>query len=277
MLSYTLLAFLLLAAPSTLANTPRRPQPRTYDTHAYYTLELSPSSSTDHAQSIAEQLGVEMVEPLGELEGHWILRTPGRTHDHELYHRDLLHQSDPVLRRWKDLSSSALPRDLLHSNRRRSLTPLTVRQRSKRAPHSLSSTRGLLPRDDTEFLFAQNEIGLVDPMLNQQWHLINQELKDVELNVTGLWSQGVTGTGVKVAIIDDGLDMESDDLAENFVSPASRLDDCRGLKLMISSPKDHTISMIIPIYPNLDSRMINTEHDALEKSPPFLTTSVVSA
>lgn len=58
----------------------------------------------------------------------------------------------------------------------------------------------------------------MDPMLNQQWHLINQELKDVELNVTGLWSQGVTGSGVRVGIIDDGLDMESDDLAGNFVS-----------------------------------------------------------
>lgn len=218
MLASSLLAILLLVAPTTTANTPRRPQPRTYDTHAYYTLELSPSSSDDHAQSITEQLGVELVEPLGELDGHWILRTPGKTHDHELYHRDLLHQSDPIMKRWNDLSSDPLRRDLLHPSRQRSLTPLTVRQRTKRAPHSLASPRGLSPRDDTEFLFAQNEIGLVDPMLNQQWHLINQELKDVELNVTGLWSQGVTGQGVKVAIIDDGLDMESDDLAENFVS-----------------------------------------------------------
>jgi kexin len=55
-------------------------------------------------------------------------------------------------------------------------------------------------------------------MLNQQWHLINQEMKDVELNVTSLWSRGVTGSGVRIGIIDDGLDMDSDDLAENFVS-----------------------------------------------------------
>jgi kexin len=67
-------------------------------------------------------------------------------------------------------------------------------------------------------LFAQNDIGLKDPMLDQQWHLINQEMKDIELNVTGLWSQGVTGSGVHIGIIDDGLDMDSDDLAENFVS-----------------------------------------------------------
>lgn len=212
MLASTLLTLLLLAAAPShcLDSTPRRPQPRSYDTHAYYSLELSPSSTLSQAHGIAEQLGVELVEPLGELAGHWIVRTPGQTHDHEHYRRSGLHHTDPVVRKWTQLGR--------RDGSRRSLTPLTLKHRSKRAPHSSKRSRHLYGRDDSEFLFAQNEIGLVDPMLNQQWHLINQELKDVELNVTGLWSQGVTGTGVRVGIIDDGLDMESDDLAENFVS-----------------------------------------------------------
>lgn len=79
------------------------------------------------------------------------------------------------------------------------------------------------PRDDEELLYAQNELHLADPMLGQQWHLINQDMKEVELNVTGLWGQGITGKGVKVVIVDDGLDMESDDLKENFVSLPVRL------------------------------------------------------
>lgn len=216
MLSSALLAILLLAAPSTLATTPRRPQPRNYDTHAYYTLELAPSLSLDHAEDIASRLGVEVVEPLGELEGHWIVRTTGKTHDHQLYARSTLADSDPVVQRWKELGKQSR-RSLDHTNHLRSLTPHTLKQRSKRAPFALDGHQ-LWPRDDTEFLFAQNEIGLIDPMLNQQWHLINQEMKDVELNVTGLWSQGVTGSGVRIGIIDDGLDMDSDDLADNFVS-----------------------------------------------------------
>jgi kexin len=216
MLSSTLLAILLLAAPSTLATTPRQPQPRTYDTHAYYTLELAPFLSITHAQDIASQLGVEVVEPLGELEGHWIVRAAGKTQDHQLYARSSLVESDPVVRRWKDLTQQSR-RSLKQPKHLRSLTPHTLKQRAKRAPHALEG-RGMYPRDDTEFRFAQDEIGLMDPMLNQQWHLINQEMVDVDLNVTGLWSQGVTGKGIRIGIIDDGLDMESDDLAENFVS-----------------------------------------------------------
>jgi kexin len=78
---------------------------------------------------------------------------------------------------------------------------------------------GLLERaDNTELLFAQNDLGLADPMLGQQWHLINTDMKDIELNVTGLWAKGITGKGVKVVIVDDGLDLNSDDLAPNFVS-----------------------------------------------------------
>lgn len=273
MLSSTLLALLLLATtPShTCASTPRRPRPRSYDTHAYYTLELAASSSLSHAQNIAEQLGAEVVEPLGELDGHWIVRTPGQTHEHEHYRRSGLHHSDPVVRRWNRLNR--------RDDSKRSLTPLTLKKRSKRAPHSLARPHRLYGRDDTEFLFAQNEIGLVDPMLNQQWHLINQEIKDVELNVTGLWSQGVTGSGVRVGIIDDGLDMESDDLAENFVSSnASRWHAAcrqRVMKLICSLPRAHTISTTIQTYRNLGCQMINTGHVVLARLPLSPTTFAV--
>jgi kexin len=41
------------------------------------------------------------------------------------------------------------------------------------------------------------------------------------LTVTGAGGVGFTGQGVTVAIIDDGLDMDSDDLAGNFVSTES--------------------------------------------------------
>jgi subtilisin family serine protease len=270
MLSSTLLAILLLAAPQVQATLPRRPQPRTYDTHAYYTLELAPSLTFDNAAEVAQRLGVEVVEPLGELEGHWIVRTAGTTHSHELYTRSLLQQADPVVKRWKELRQDT-KRSLGDSKHLRSLTPHTLKQRSKRAPHPLASPDRLFPRDDTEFLFAQTEIGLMDPMLNQQWHLINREVTDMELNVTGLWSQGITGKGVHVGIIDDGLDMESDDLAENFVSHHFREDLSN-----VSTQKVPTTLTTILISPNHDSRTINTVPDVLVKSRLYPTTSVES-
>ncbi len=217
-----LLLSLILASP-TFADRPRLPHHKTYDTHAYYTLELSPSSPHCLAQSVAESLGVELVEPLGELAGHWLVRIGGGTPHHEHYKRSAIF--DPVLERWQSLRSIS-PRTTSKSHLR-SLTPLTLRQRAKRgSPHRPSLRRSspheIFERDDTELLYAQEDLGLADPMLDQQWHLINTQMTDIELNVTGLWSRGVTGDGVHVVIVDDGLDLNSDDLKDNFVRWSER-------------------------------------------------------
>jgi len=108
-------------------------------------------------------------------------------------------------------------------------------------------------------------------MLNLQWHLINTEQKDVELNVTGLWGRNITGTGVKVAMIDDGLDFDSEDLKDNFVSTLGL---SMGCKLTFSSRKVRMTSMTTQYCPNLDCRMINTERAVLERSRQSKTTSV---
>ncbi|ORY21423.1 peptidase S8/S53 domain-containing protein [Naematelia encephala] len=225
-----LLLPLLLVATNTQADlSPRRPQPRSYDTHSYYSLELAPSSSPAHALSVAQALGVELVEPLGELAGHWIVRVEGST-PHHLAARSAVTattSTDPVLQRWKRLRSAS-KRDG-SSKHLRALNPLTVRQRVKRSsPHrspiqrSTISSHQLFGReDDSELLFAQNDLHLADPMLNQQWHLINTDMPEIELNVTGLWSRGVTGNDVHVVIVDDGLDLNSQDLHDNFFAEGS--------------------------------------------------------
>lgn len=57
---------------------------------------------------------------------------------------------------------------------------------------------------------------IVDPAYPKQWHLANHEDPGNDVNVTGVWKQGITGQGVTVALIDDGLDYTSEDLLENF-------------------------------------------------------------
>ena len=64
---------------------------------------------------------------------------------------------------------------------------------------------------------AQARFGIVDPVFPKQWHLVNNVIEENSVNVTGVWAEGVFGKGVNVAIVDDGLDMHSDDLAPNFV------------------------------------------------------------
>ncbi|WVQ93527.1 hypothetical protein IAU59_000601 [Kwoniella sp. CBS 9459] len=224
-----LLSSLLLVSSSSANATsplkPRTPLPRSYDTHTYYALELDPSLSLSDASTLSTSLGVELVEPIGELAGHWLVRREGPSPSHEaLSKRDpsAVASEDPVMRRWKALSRRGSPGGTTydHGRSRRSLTPLSTRQRSKR--YHIPLTPNHSRRDDTtELLYAQNELHLQDPMLDQQWHLINTEMKDVELNVTGLWGRGITGEGVHVVIVDDGLDVNSRDLQGNFFAEGS--------------------------------------------------------
>ena len=43
------------------------------------------------------------------------------------------------------------------------------------------------------------------------------------MNLTTSWDAGINGEGIHVALIDDGLDYEHDDLRDNFVSLSSRI------------------------------------------------------
>ena len=83
----------------------------------------------------------------------------------------------------------------------------------KRAPPPIS------PSDEeggTSAALAKS-LGIADPEFPSQWHLVNDEFPVHMVNVTPVWEEGITGKGVLSALVDDGLDFESDDLAANFV------------------------------------------------------------
>ncbi|SDA08049.1 BZ3501_MvSof-1269-A2-R1_Chr8-1g09486 [Microbotryum saponariae] len=79
------------------------------------------------------------------------------------------------------------------------------------------------PKNKAQGLMAQvaSKFGILDPLWPKQWHLFNDKIQEHSINVAGVWEQGITGKGVNVAIVDDGLDFESDDLAGNFFAEGS--------------------------------------------------------
>ena len=83
---------------------------------------------------------------------------------------------------------------------------------------STANTLGLPMVDIVNGTFLDPRIWqpITDPMYNVQWHLHNKQHKGSDVNVTGVWAQGITGYGVTVALIDDGLDYTNEDLYENF-------------------------------------------------------------
>eukprot|EP00057_Strongylocentrotus_purpuratus_P024220 XP_011678694.1 PREDICTED: proprotein convertase subtilisin/kexin type 7 [Strongylocentrotus purpuratus] len=60
-----------------------------------------------------------------------------------------------------------------------------------------------------------------DPSYPNQWHLHNSKNAGMDINVTGIWEHNITGLGVTVAVIDDGLEWTNEDIAENYCAEGS--------------------------------------------------------
>ncbi|XP_070203625.1 uncharacterized protein [Littorina saxatilis] len=55
-----------------------------------------------------------------------------------------------------------------------------------------------------------------DPALIKQWHFVNTVELHMDINVTGVWERGFTGTGVTVAVVDDGLERKNPEIHNNY-------------------------------------------------------------
>ncbi|NWU66677.1 PCSK7 convertase, partial [Pterocles burchelli] len=62
-----------------------------------------------------------------------------------------------------------------------------------------------------------------DPKYPQQWHLNNRKSPGKDINVTGVWERNVTGHGVTVVVVDDGVEHTIKDIQPNY-SPEGSYD-----------------------------------------------------
>ncbi|XP_078676310.1 proprotein convertase subtilisin/kexin type 7-like [Branchiostoma floridae x Branchiostoma belcheri] len=62
-----------------------------------------------------------------------------------------------------------------------------------------------------------------DPYYRLQWHLHNRDSTGMDLNVLNVWKKNITGAGVTVAVIDDGIEWTNPDLRNNY-SPEGSFD-----------------------------------------------------
>lgn len=87
-------------------------------------------------------------------------------------------------------------------------------------------------RTKRDFIYNYEEFN--DPLFDQMWYLnpayVNQDTNKLRnqpnddirhMNITGAWSQGFSGKGIVVTILDDGLELTHPDLKGNYDPKAS--------------------------------------------------------
>lgn len=199
-----------------------------YKNHDYYAVHLRPGV---HPEAVSSYLGLEYDGPLGALEDHYIFRAPER-HQHDHISNAI---ADLKWRRRKREPGALAPHMLDHVllSQKQELHkrfPLVRRQTPDHSMGELDSHKGngdgresTPPIQDAvqKGLDIAETLGINDPIFQEQWHLFNHLQLGHDINVTGLWSQNITGHGSTVCIVDDGLDLDSDDLKANYFAEGS--------------------------------------------------------
>ncbi|KAK2747321.1 pheromone processing endoprotease [Myotisia sp. PD_48] len=201
--------------------------PRDHDTYDYFAVHLHSSLSP---RQVEQLLGARHEGQIGELDGHHTFSLPRERHG-DL--DNILHDVRKRAKRRRSLEAggsvdySGLD-GLLWSER----LSLKKHLHKRIPPPALLSSkvnhrasRSPTEKSPSPVTAQQKEIVEVlkihDPIFASQWHLLNTEDVGNDLNVTGLWLEGITGEGVTAAVVDDGLDMYSNDLKNNYFAAGS--------------------------------------------------------
>ncbi len=199
------------------------PHIRNHETHDYYTLHLQPESSP---QQIALALGLEYEGKTGELQDHYTFSAL----------RSKQHDTDRTLenvrrrRRKRDGSnvSSALDgirwsqkQKLKRRMEKRTFMPSLSERSNVPAMKGVSGRPVAVPAAVAMRDSIAQQLSIKDPIFGEQWHLFNTIQLGHDINVTGVWTQGITGHNATLVMVDDGIDMYSDDLKDNYFAAGS--------------------------------------------------------
>lgn len=179
---------------------------RDFESANYYVLQLDPMASS--CQEIAEKVWksneiiVESIGINGLLLDHCTVKVPKSVSSSLLRKRELENAHPGII--WSEIQTP-----VKRLFKRDPLPPPP--------PPSPPPTNGTIATHPlSKIERVRNALDLKDPGFEKQWHLLNTASPGFDLNVTGVWEQGITGTGVTVGFIDDGIDHENPDLKDNF-------------------------------------------------------------
>ncbi|XP_059195886.1 neuroendocrine convertase 2-like [Centropristis striata] len=175
--------------------------------HVFYAVQMD--GGIRAARALAKQHGLEFIQQVGSLEALYTLRDSRGRPDRATLENRLLTavgvqwvQRQLSYYRDKRFPVTGLDHSTTHSSQRREFA-------TDRQPEENKSDQCLT---------------FNDPLWPMQWELFAQgeyNSSGFDLNVMPVWSNNITGNGVVVSIIDDGVDHTNKDLKKNFEALAS--------------------------------------------------------
>ncbi|XP_033860091.2 PC3-like endoprotease variant B [Acipenser ruthenus] len=181
--------------------------------HVFYAVEMEGDSRA--ARALAKQHGLQFISKIGNMEGHYTFKDTVATRSRQMVENRL--SMVPEVK-W-------VKHQRAHYRDKRA----TISRPDDRTRHELVQRQDVIPREIYNVI--NSEEGLKDPLLfndpywPMQWELYNQgqfgSPKRFDLNIMPVWKRNITGKGVVVTIIDDGVDHTNTDLETNFEYYAS--------------------------------------------------------
>ncbi|KAH8905964.1 pheromone processing endoprotease KexB [Coniochaeta sp. PMI_546] len=190
--------------------------PRNLDSNDYYVLHLERDTSP---AEVARSLGLSYEGLLGELQDHHLFAA--RKAGDDIVKRKLTERK----RRKRSLNDRHVLDGVKFAQKQQLRAPWEKRilPPAPAGPANLVPKQGEAPVESA--VARQKSVAktlqINDPIFHQQWHLFNPVQVGHDVNVTDVWLQGITGKNATVAIVDDGLDMYSDDLKDNYYAAGS--------------------------------------------------------
>ncbi|XP_030641192.1 neuroendocrine convertase 1-like [Chanos chanos] len=194
------------------------------EAHVFYAVEMEGGSQA--ARALAEQHGLQFISRIGNLKDHFTLRTRAGTVANPALEKSLSVRTEV---KWVQ-RQQALHRD----------TRAVIRRLNNTTQYNFDEVPDQQQGEQATEEAIPDSLHFNDPLWPMQWELFNYgrySSRGVDLNVMPVWRKNITGNGVVVTIIDDGLDHTNPDLRKNYEAYASF--DLRGAHGLSHDPMPH--------------------------------------
>lgn len=218
MIVWFFLALLCLAALTGASSVPKKD----FEARQYFVVEIDHSHLPHNLHSFIESHSeLQFEHPVRGLDDHYVFSID-KSHDNMGFLGNYNSENHELMKRasgYEDAHDA-----LINHPGLKLVHMLHPKKLERRMPVPIPGDEEIAPTTDSlqDVLKEVSEkLNINDPLFLRQWHLINTQFPGNDVNVKNVWYEGIRGKNITVAVIDDGLDHDLQDLKDNFNAEGS--------------------------------------------------------